>query len=194
MLLDDAIAITLYSLTKYSAIVAEIKGYFGILISNNQLDDGTHAPSEVRMAPVASRMFSWASTPSESVFGVYLTINWWMRLGMTLSWKLFEVSRLAIEMVAMNNHASTKSCCKVLWCCWLNSTIKKMCSTINQRILLLEMFRKYSTPSRYRFKNRSTINWKSAIEVEATINLNALKIVWSNLCFLRDWLADKFDG
>ena len=38
----------------------------------------------------------------------------------------------------------------------------------------------YSAPSRYGFKNRSTINWKSAIEVEATINLNALKIVGAN--------------
>ena len=44
------------------------------------------------------------------MFGVNLTINWWMPLGMTLRWKLFEVSRLAIEMVVMNEHASAKSC------------------------------------------------------------------------------------
>ena len=155
------------------------------------LEDGTRAPSEVRITPVALIMFSWASTPSESVFGVNLTINWWMRFCMTLCWKLFAVSRLAIEMVAMNDHASAKSCCNLLWCCWLNSTInwkadisdllvKKMCSTINSWILLLEMFRKYSTPSRCGFKNRSTINWKSAIEVKATINLNAWKIVGAN--------------
>jgi hypothetical protein len=37
MLLDGAIAFTLYSLIKYSAIVAEMRGYFGIMISNNQL-------------------------------------------------------------------------------------------------------------------------------------------------------------
>jgi hypothetical protein len=46
VLLDDAIAITLYSLTKYSAIFTEMKGYFGIIISNNHLEDGTHVPSE----------------------------------------------------------------------------------------------------------------------------------------------------
>ncbi len=39
MLLDVGIAIAylfLYSLTKYSAIVAKMKGYFGRTISNNQ--------------------------------------------------------------------------------------------------------------------------------------------------------------
>ncbi len=34
--LDDAITITLYSLTKYSAIAAEVKEYFGISAPNNQ--------------------------------------------------------------------------------------------------------------------------------------------------------------
>jgi hypothetical protein len=33
-----------------------------------------------------------------------------MQLGMTLPWKLFEVSRLAIEMVVMNDHELAKSC------------------------------------------------------------------------------------
>ncbi len=35
-LLANSIAIFLYSLTKYSAIVAKMKGYFGRTISNNQ--------------------------------------------------------------------------------------------------------------------------------------------------------------
>ncbi len=39
------------------------------------MDDGVCAPSAVRMAPVVLRMFSWASTPLESVFRVSLTIN-----------------------------------------------------------------------------------------------------------------------
>ncbi len=34
--LDNAIAITLYSLTKYSAITTEVKEYFGISAPNNQ--------------------------------------------------------------------------------------------------------------------------------------------------------------
>ena len=62
------------------------------------LEDGTCAPSEARMAPVMLRMFSWARTPSKSVFGVNFRINWWMRLGMTLRWKSFKVSRMAIEI------------------------------------------------------------------------------------------------
>jgi hypothetical protein len=36
VLLDDAMAITLYSFTKYSAMVAEVKEYFGISTLNNQ--------------------------------------------------------------------------------------------------------------------------------------------------------------
>ena len=36
-LLDDDVAIVLYSLTKYSAIFTEVKGYFGTFVSNNQL-------------------------------------------------------------------------------------------------------------------------------------------------------------
>jgi hypothetical protein len=36
--------------------------------------------------------------------------------------------------------------------------VDKMYSTINRQSLLHEMFRMYSTPSRYGFKNRSTIN------------------------------------
>jgi hypothetical protein len=35
-LLDEGIVIILYSLTKYSAVFAKRKGYFGIMISNNQ--------------------------------------------------------------------------------------------------------------------------------------------------------------
>jgi hypothetical protein len=35
-LLDKGIVIILYSLTKYSAVFAKRKGYFGIMISNNQ--------------------------------------------------------------------------------------------------------------------------------------------------------------
>jgi hypothetical protein len=35
-------------------------------------------------------------------------------------------------------------------------------------------------PSQFGFKNRLTINWKSAIEVEATINLNAWRVVGAN--------------
>jgi hypothetical protein len=34
--------------------------------------------------------------------------------------------------------------------------------------------------SRFGFKNWSTINWKSASEVQATINLNAWKVVGTN--------------
>ncbi len=34
---DDADGAVLYSLTKYSAIFAEVKGYFGITALNNQL-------------------------------------------------------------------------------------------------------------------------------------------------------------
>ena len=37
LLLDDDLAIVLYSLTKYSAIFAEVKEYFGIFVFNNQL-------------------------------------------------------------------------------------------------------------------------------------------------------------
>ncbi len=36
LLLDEGIVIILYSLTKYSAVFAKRKGYFGIMISNNQ--------------------------------------------------------------------------------------------------------------------------------------------------------------
>jgi hypothetical protein len=35
-LLDEGIVIILYSLTKYSAVFAKRKGYFEIMISNNQ--------------------------------------------------------------------------------------------------------------------------------------------------------------
>ena len=35
-LLDEGIVVILYSLTKYSAVFAKRKGYFGIMISNNQ--------------------------------------------------------------------------------------------------------------------------------------------------------------
>ena len=35
-------------------------------------------------------------------------------------------------------------------------------------------------PSRFGIKNRLTINWKSAIEVEATINSNAWKVAEAN--------------
>ncbi len=35
-------------------------------------------------------------------------------------------------------------------------------------------------PSQFGFKNRLTINWKSAIEVKATNNLNAWKVVGAN--------------
>ncbi len=35
-LLDEGIVIILYSLTKYSAVLAKRKGCFGIMISNNQ--------------------------------------------------------------------------------------------------------------------------------------------------------------
>ena len=36
LLLDEGIVIILYSLTKYSAVFAKKKGYFGIMIFNNQ--------------------------------------------------------------------------------------------------------------------------------------------------------------
>ncbi len=39
-LLDEGIVIILYSLTKYSAVFAKRKGYFGIMISNNQYGFG----------------------------------------------------------------------------------------------------------------------------------------------------------
>ncbi len=35
-------------------------------------------------------------------------------------------------------------------------------------------------PSQFGFKNRLTINWKSAIEAKATINLNAWRVVGAN--------------
>ncbi len=38
--LDEGIVIVLYSLTKYSAVFAKRKGYFGIMISNNQCGIG----------------------------------------------------------------------------------------------------------------------------------------------------------
>jgi hypothetical protein len=41
-LLDKGIVIILYSLTKYSAVFAKRKGYFGIMISNNQREIGRH--------------------------------------------------------------------------------------------------------------------------------------------------------
>jgi hypothetical protein len=37
LLLDKDAAITLYSFTKYYAIFAEVKGYYGIFVSNNQM-------------------------------------------------------------------------------------------------------------------------------------------------------------
>jgi hypothetical protein len=42
LLLDEGINIILYSLTKYSAVFAKRKGYFGIMISNNQRGIGRH--------------------------------------------------------------------------------------------------------------------------------------------------------
>ncbi len=36
LLLNEGIVIIIYSLTKYSAVFAKRKGYFGIMISNNQ--------------------------------------------------------------------------------------------------------------------------------------------------------------
>ncbi len=41
-LLDKGIIIILYSLTKYSAVFTKRKGYFGIMISNNQRGIGRH--------------------------------------------------------------------------------------------------------------------------------------------------------
>jgi hypothetical protein len=41
-LLDEGIVIILYSLTKYSAVFAKRKRYFGIMISNNQHGFGRH--------------------------------------------------------------------------------------------------------------------------------------------------------
>ncbi len=40
LLLNEGIVIILYSLTKYSAVFAKKKGYFGIMISNNQCGIG----------------------------------------------------------------------------------------------------------------------------------------------------------
>ena len=63
--------------------------------------------------------------------------------------------------------------------------VDKMYLTINLQSLLHEMFWMYSTPSRYGFKNRLTINWKLTIEVEAMDgNVNVLKAMheaWSLL-------------
>ena len=36
-LLDDDVTIVIYSITKYVAIFAEVKGYFGTFVSNNEL-------------------------------------------------------------------------------------------------------------------------------------------------------------
>ena len=49
-LLANSIAIVLYSLTKYSAILTEVKAYFGIFVFNNQLVGmfgAARAPSNV---------------------------------------------------------------------------------------------------------------------------------------------------
>jgi hypothetical protein len=63
----------------------------------------------------SANVISWSAS-SES-------INWKLKLGMVLCWKLFSVSRLAIEMMAFDNHALIKSsCCLLLFCC-LNLTI-----------------------------------------------------------------------
>ncbi len=94
-LLDDGIAIVLYlpfSLTKYSEIFAEVKGYFGILYPTISIDKGAHAPSKIRigMNSITKSLLgfvdkeSWAwcvHAPAE--FGIrkkYSTIN---RLGLS---------------------------------------------------------------------------------------------------------------
>ncbi len=63
--------------------------------------------------------------------------------------------------------------------------VDKMYSTINRQSLLHEMFRMYSTPSRYGFKNRSTINLQpssSPSEWNSTIIFSWIDIV------LRAWI------
>jgi hypothetical protein len=57
-LLDKGIVIILYSLTKYSAVFAKRKGYFGTLISNNQHGIGRHcfASSKFGMITNATKL------------------------------------------------------------------------------------------------------------------------------------------
>ncbi len=63
---------------------------------------------------------------------------------------------------------------------------EKSPSELNTSIKLIDLLQMVAeatsahAPSQFRFKNRSTINWKSAIEVEATINLNAWRVVGAN--------------
>jgi hypothetical protein len=63
---------------------------------------------------------------------------------------------------------------------------EKSPSELNTSINLIDLLQMVAeatsahAPSQFRFKNRSTINWKLAIEVEAIINLNAWRVVGAN--------------
>jgi hypothetical protein len=63
---------------------------------------------------------------------------------------------------------------------------EKSPSELNTSINLIDLLQMVAeatsvrAPSQYGFKNRSTINWKLAIEVKATINLNAWRVVGAN--------------
>jgi hypothetical protein len=63
---------------------------------------------------------------------------------------------------------------------------EKSPSELNTSINLIDLLQMVAeatsarAPSQFGFKNSSTINWKSAIEVEATIDLNAWRVVGAN--------------
>ncbi len=63
---------------------------------------------------------------------------------------------------------------------------EKSPSELNTSINLIDLLQMVAeatsvcAPSQFGFKNRSTINWKLAIEVKATINLNAWIVVGAN--------------
>ncbi len=58
----------------------------------------------------------------------------------------------------------------------LNSTLKKVEAALRETVI----FGANRAPSEFEIKIDLTINWKSAIEVEATINLNAWRVVGAN--------------
>ena len=75
---DDFDGAVFYSLTKYSAIFAEVKGCFGIIAPNNQLGRRSSSPSEVRI-------------------GINLTTNW--KLSLRRDWFNFPNIEVTINLV-----------------------------------------------------------------------------------------------
>ncbi len=79
---------------------------------------------------------------------------------------------------------------------------EKSSSELNTSINLIDLLQMVAeatsarAPSQFGFKNRSTINWKLVIEVKATINLNAWRVVGANCASskidLPIKLRDKF--